>query len=338
MNNDLREIVENIFGKSNSPELLTKNKESLDKLLPSHIYKFRALNEYAVNNLCERTLWFDSPLNMNDPYDGHLIYENPFNTYREITPDFIETMTMLGILNDSKGLLNNLESKKTTFFDLLKKLDMDSEVLRNILATSEKIHEQGLGNFNLNFLKKIYICSFSERFDSILMWAHYTNNHSGFCIEYDISKSDSRYHFRQCLYPVIYDENIFDLTSYLERDIGSNDYNNLYIIQAVIRKALDWSYEHEWRIIHPFGTLNGPQNLSTPKPSSVLLGSNFFNSIHLIKDEFQKQLQVELALKIIKFCEQQKIILNIARYSLQKFLMERDYISYDDAYRKLREL
>ncbi|HAV6163409.1 TPA: DUF2971 domain-containing protein, partial [Acinetobacter baumannii] len=56
MNNDLREIVENIFGKSNSPELLTKNKESLDKLLPSHIYKFRALNEYAVNNLCERTL------------------------------------------------------------------------------------------------------------------------------------------------------------------------------------------------------------------------------------------------------------------------------------------
>ena len=170
------------------------------------------------------------------------------------------------------------------------------------------------------------------------MWSHYTNNHSGFCIEYDLSKVSPLNHFRNFLYPVLYDSQMFDISNFIERDKGTSEYNNLYILQAVIRKSLDWSYEHEWRVVHPFGALTQPQNLHTPKPSSILLGSNFFNGLNKINNITAKKHDIELAIKLTSYCEKEQIPLEITKISSKEYLIERESISYDEIYKKLTEL
>ena len=53
-----------------------------------------------------------------------------------------------------------------------------------------------------NMQRTIFLASFSERSDSILMWSHYANNHCGVCIGYSLKELIEKYDF----FPVVYDE------------------------------------------------------------------------------------------------------------------------------------
>lgn len=337
MKDELRVLVEDMLGKYYSPENFAEKLKMLEKFYPSCLYKYRALNKYAVENICSSTLWFDSPVNMNDPYDSRHTYSSRMDEPIKDPKEFEISLLKMGVDINKNPYLQELlkgESSLKMLLDTHLSSDLSLLMQKAFLA----VHENGLKQQELNYLDKIFICSLSERYDSVLMWTHYTNNHSGFCVEFELDKIEDENHFKSCLYPVIYDENMFDLSEYIDNHDKVNNYSNHYIIQSIIRKSLDWSYENEWRIIHQFGTLKGPQNLSTPKPSSILLGSNFFNSLRLIHNPELKKDQIKLASDLINFCEQQQIRLYLARYSLQKFLMEREFIGYDEANKNLREL
>lgn len=47
----------------------------------------------------------------------------------------------------------------------------------------------------------VRVVCLSEVYDSMLMWSHYAQNHTGYCIEYDFEENDM---FYRHLYPVIY--------------------------------------------------------------------------------------------------------------------------------------
>lgn len=338
MNTELRQIVETLFGKANSTESYIANKARLNSLLPNFVYKYRTLNKYSVENVCNRSLWFDSLLNMNDPYEGRHTYNNPLRTPLTNKPDFLKLLSSQGQQPEDNPLIEEFLEGEVTLEDILKKNLPGGESLSHMISAFERIHEQGKEQFHNNFLKHIFICSLSEKYNSVLMWSHYTNNHSGFCIEYDLSKVSPLNHFRNFLYPVLYDSQMFDISNFIERDKGTSEYNNLYILQAVIRKSLDWSYEHEWRVVHPFGALTQPQNLHTPKPSSILLGSNFFNGLNKINNITAKKHDIELAIKLTSYCEKEQIPLEITKISSKEYLIERESISYDEIYKKLTEL
>lgn len=338
MNDDLRRIVENIFGKSSSPKILIENKAQLNKLLPHYLYKYRALNEFAVDNVCNRNIWFDILLNMNDPYEGRHTYNNPLKTPLKNKPDFVNFLLSQGKNSEENPLAKKFIEGKATLEDMLKMVLPDETTLSHMVAAFDNIHEKSKQQFHDNFLKQIFICSFSEKYDSVLMWAHYTNNHSGFCIEYDLSHLPLVHNFRNLLYPVIYDSEIFDISDFLEGDKNGSEYSNLYMLQAIIRKSLDWAYEHEWRVIFPFGTLKKSQNIPTPKPSGILLGSNFFKALKTTKNNSVKEANIDLALKLTSYCEIEKIPFEITKISSKEFLIERQSISYDDIYKKLKEL
>nr|WP_312983761.1 DUF2971 domain-containing protein [Clostridioides sp.] len=90
-------------------------------------------------------------------------------------------------------------------------------------------------------LKNSYgIASFSENNNSILMWSHYANNHSGLCFEYDSLELDPFVNTkgRINLIPVSYDNNIL---KYNTEDIKyMNDSNKIQ--SFVYKKSLDWEY------------------------------------------------------------------------------------------------
>jgi hypothetical protein len=74
--------------------------------------------------------------------------------------------------------------------------------------------------------------------DNILMWSHYANNHKGICLEFatavDPIFSDAR--------PVEYSDTcpVYECFSQNRGEIAK---------RALFRKAEDWQYEKEWRII-----------------------------------------------------------------------------------------
>ena len=159
MNTELRQIVETLFGKANSTESYIANKARLNSLLPNFVYKYRTLNKYSVENVCNRSLWFDSLLNMNDPYEGRHTYNNPLRTPLTNKPDFLKLLSSQGQQPEDNPLIEEFLEGEVTLEDILKKNLPGGESLSHMISAFERIHEQGKEQFHNNFLKHIFICS-----------------------------------------------------------------------------------------------------------------------------------------------------------------------------------
>jgi hypothetical protein len=96
-------------------------------------------------------------------------------------------------------------------------------------------------------LGKHGVLSLTAGWNSPLMWSHYANQHHGICIEYDTTRLE-----HPNLQPVNYGA---------QRSIAATDLLNWKVdgcpkAEAHIRetyflsKAVDWTYEHEWRDIN----------------------------------------------------------------------------------------
>lgn len=99
-------------------------------------------------------------------------------------------------------------------------------------------------------IKRFHACCFSEINDSLLLWAHYAENHKGICLEYDFP-DDALTQFISIRYS--------DSQPVLERVVrfyeGDNNAGALSIrigpdAAVFLTKSLDWKYEHEWRMLH----------------------------------------------------------------------------------------
>lgn len=92
------------------------------------------------------------------------------------------------------------------------------------------------------------------------MWAHYADNHKGFCIEYEVINSEM-------YYPISYEPNRFPMTtifmnllSLMKLDMCGKitDYeknelqyaHNLAFYSNMVKHE-SWSYENEWRLLFP---------------------------------------------------------------------------------------
>ena len=125
----------------------------------------------------------------------------------------------------------------------------------------------------------------SEKMDSPLMWSHYANKHFGFCIEYDFTYSMlTRYPdlnmAKIMLLPVIYSEKRPLLSKLITDAKFKIQYmkNKIVpptiiesIVYGLLFKSVDWSYEHEWRII---GINMTKPTMKLPCARKVYLGAN----------------------------------------------------------------
>jgi len=97
------------------------------------------------------------------------------------------------------------------------------------------------------------ISCFSTTNNNALMWAHYTNKHKGFCVEYDLAKCSDLLVF---LFPVIYSKerahipnSLFDFSDIKNIKVKTDTQTNIDLILALLRKSDAWQYENEWRLI-----------------------------------------------------------------------------------------
>jgi len=137
---------------------------------------------------------------------------------------------------------------------------------------SKDIVEEIIGiNFNAN-RNNIYAACLSERNDSELMWAHYTENYTGYIIEFDYAETYKKIQPQNAaIFPIIYSNETTDFTKlfiklidvYCENLSKNVDHINAEVKAVIasndilpkeakyvnILKKPIWSYEAEWRIM-----------------------------------------------------------------------------------------
>ena len=105
----------------------------------------------------------------------------------------------------------------------------------------------------------------SNGVQSLPMWAHYANNHAGFCVSYDMTDRDNLF-LKSCTFPVFYTDDRLDITSVMDSFVSSvnteikvqsaagkkeiliDDFSIVFLASLLCNvKQSSWSYENEYR-------------------------------------------------------------------------------------------
>lgn len=122
------------------------------------------------------------------------------------------------------------------------------------------------------------------------MWAHYANNHQGFCIAYD-TKNPANTALAGCTFPIQYTDERLDITSFMKKYVSmvasEIDKKSVYRIEQIIRNDLSlvyvaqllcnikhstWSYEKEFRCTMGAQSKGMPYVDAVPK--AIYIGMN----------------------------------------------------------------
>jgi hypothetical protein len=117
-----------------------------------------------------------------------------------------------------------------------------TSIPRDPQSLSEMFFTQATKNIN----EKLGVLSLSRRWDSSLMWAHYTNAHTGFCVGFNKNHS-----FFQNTRPISEDDlPIAPVTYSMERSIVPDERpNSVEVMRILLTKSKDWEYEAEERLL-----------------------------------------------------------------------------------------
>ena len=125
-------------------------------------------------------------------------------------------------------------------------------------------------------------CLSANSIDYLPMWAYYTNNHKGFCVEYNVIKKD-------CIHEVLYEPErikvaslIFQSREAIKKAITSGhreqaEFYSTIFLQNLFIKAKSWEHEKEYRIVYPLDNSIG-MNVSVSdlglRTSRIIAGIN----------------------------------------------------------------
>jgi hypothetical protein len=200
----------------------------MDKPICS-IYKYAAINSNTFRILVCNELYFASPENFNDPFDCNVV-PVPLVTRRDIKRNI-------------KKEFPNLSRQKYR------------EAVKKYTRKAPEILSASLRNDLDKIRSRLIICCFSEINNSGLMYSHYSDKHTGICLEFKVTEDP----FYETLLPVRYSKRIPTIR-FFKTDLESMRDAQL------LHKQSEWSYEKEWRIINvdePAGFHKFPPHLLT---------------------------------------------------------------------------
>ncbi len=250
-------------------------------------------NELSIQNVANEAMNNKVNYELKDLINNHI-------------DSFNDGINFMKALYDSKSLYEIIDiCAKYGYEDMIKM----QESIKNFKEKSEILLEKLKEAIDKNF----YMVCFSQTYDNILMWSHYAKKHTGFCVEYDFSRSSQKSIY-SLLSPVIYSNKRPSLSDEIIKCFSEDgkliaDENMLYkMYLSLLTKSDLWKYEQEWRLIilsnrddeYP------NNNIVDPIISKVYLGAR-------ISKEDEKRV-LEIANK--KGVEVKKLELDEEKYSL----------------------
>jgi hypothetical protein len=232
--------------------------DSTFQTAPPILYKYRRFDSEGKHFrvITHGELWFACARDFNDPFDTSFQY------------NFDGLNTELGerwardAANRYETHLNPLERERLAIARI-EELRRSPEECRRL---SQKIIELNHGTFG--------ICSLCAARDNLLLWAHYSQDHKGFCVGLSVSYLDlvSRRLLRDKLLldlhkvrysSVVPNPNIFESMIKME--------DTSHLVDFIATKSLDWSYEQEYRLVF-WHKVNWAVRLDPEAISEVILG------------------------------------------------------------------
>lgn len=239
---------------------------------PAYLYKYYRDDISKLNTIKSNKMWYSAPIEFNDVFDCDISIDK-----KEIFNSSLSLVKDKRTVREGSPMWRQLN--KTI-----------SEAVKNLQQSFE------------NMKSSMGIACLSEEYDSLLMWAHYANNHRGICVEYDLLEINKQLTFSPV--PMIYSERKNYLTSIDQ--ISTDEDTTKVFVESITTKSPEWSYEKEWRIIRDDVACGSAWSsekrgalLNMISPKSIILGC-------MTKSEFAEEVR--------KYCEDCKINL----YKMEK--------------------
>jgi hypothetical protein len=288
-------------------------KKYVDSKLPRKLYRFRRCTERSLASLYNDELWFANGREMNDDFDARIFYD------KMKINEWIRSQV------DSEGNLIAVEKllERDTVPVELKKIIPQAEYLLQALKnaprecisqTSHMVIQMLLDNLDRELMKitdiiqgETKFACFTEKIYSDMMWGHYTDDATGFAVEYEFGKecnltfkagNDDRYNIGCNLFPILYGNQRMDATEYAKYLFQISILNQLALVRGIqltqqwlsmvvpcpdsfmvtklaIKKSNDWKPEKEWRMFFTSNNMAiASEKYSAVKmrPSAVYMG------------------------------------------------------------------
>lgn len=205
---------------------------------PPVLYKYRPFdaNGFDINLITQGRVWFSSARHFNDPFDSsvHLFIDSvPWET---------QLRHAMGLLRRTNPTLNR-EQRRVIATRQLKERERDPNRSQQFQQSQQRQNETAFG-----------ICCLTPVYDDLLMWAHYSDNHTGFCIGFHshvIERWQQEF--------VVTNQSLLDLVKieYSEEMPRLGFYETMLsddwqdgLMKLVTTRSIYWSYEQEYRLMY----------------------------------------------------------------------------------------
>ena len=282
--NKLVQIIKLLMSQSAFREWMLKNKTN-----PMDQKELQPILIDAFSNEEFRSKYFELIVNddiNNMNLDFSQLSKNEYIKLFMTCPEMIELVAPEIEDEDAKEKMEVI-SETLKQKNILDKLQKISKITGRTFVEEEKLTEfqialeQASIEANRHINDNFAITCFSKKSDEILMWSHYANKHTGFCVEYDFSKC-TNWAALITLFPVIYSKSrphfpmsIFEQSNNF-KDITVKEGNDsiISLIRLLLIKSDIWSYEEEWRIIGLQNQLIDKHLLELDIVTKIYLGAN----------------------------------------------------------------
>lgn len=274
--------------------------------LPISLFKYRPLNDFALDNLKENTIWLSDINTLNDPYEAEILFDTTELFRNFFLSDHFASgfKSQFGFQIKSKDfdLIIKSENPFNSYKDYCNANGIIIDALNQNGNETDTFFES-INNLKNTIKKQTRVFSMSERNDSILMWSHYAYHHQGICIEYDYSNSKSLLEFLQ---PVNYSNELFKI-------LNLNSLNSSSIMMALLFKSIEWGYEKEWRLTVAYSKPEHNNKINAPVPKAIFIGTRF----SLNQQDKQDQL--------VEICKENNIPIYQMKIHPQEYKVIEDY-------------
>jgi hypothetical protein len=238
----LEEYTRILSGNVMRPADLAWAQQLKDQHIPGRIYKYRGVNNWSLANLERDCVWIASPGAYNDPYECAISLDAMRLRAGVVKSGFQELMERAKLKESfSAEELDELEASADPSTALAQALfakggsqlspHQQQQFLEVMESTFRRFGDDTIRSFVRMLQGALKVCAFSTRKDSVVMWSHYADSHRGFCIEYSTDHLPGAHELRLALQPVVYSDDLFDITRHL-LSTEDQDFNRIFGIVA----------------------------------------------------------------------------------------------------------
>ena len=285
---------------SNSIESIQQANSLKNCNIPQKLYRYRDFDQdtakYRYEEICEGKLFLNPPKKLNDPFDsGTLLSSNIPIDYIPSKEEYVKSFRNMLPERDIQQVLES-----DSWFDtLMSKINSNCSDLGEDVAKEFREIPLYCAQTTNRCIRDIIqddvkIACFTETPTNLPMWTLYGKEHTGICLEYDITQLKN---VDRLLHVVYCDVLPNGANIAINNQLGQY----LFLSLASIQKHYDWRYEQEWRLVYktsdwykerkdaPQSFIESGQLIYFMKPSRVLLGRNIsHNNEQIIQEWCQK--------------------------------------------------